>query len=123
MTGEEVWDLLAVIAVHDLRHVGQTDHDVWTAHVGDLPFTECRDAVIAHYRDSSDRIMPADVRSRVREIRADRLERNIPAPPPADLTDDPKAYIAWRRDQLAAIRDGRPEVAAAPQRPAIGGDR
>lgn len=112
MTLDEVVDLLTTAAAYDRRTVGEADAIAWHAAVGDLPFEDSRGAVVAHYQESREWIMPADIRRRVKEARRQRiLDAGIPAPPP-ELTDDPAAYGAALQAAATAIADGRdPEVA------------
>lgn len=106
MTLEETVDLLTTAAAFDRRTVGETDAVAWHAAVGDLRLEDCQAAVIAHYRDTTDWLMPAHVRTRVREIRRQRIEdSDIPAPPP-ELGDNPAAYQAVLRAARTAAADG-----------------
>src|SRR5215472_3174449 len=92
MTKAEVARLLAVAAAFDQRTSGEEDDMAWLAAVGDLNFGDAREAVIAHYRDSTERIMPGHIRQRVKAMRADRLQR-VPLPAPApELADEPGRY-------------------------------
>lgn len=115
MTSDEVWDLLGVIAVADRRTVGDADHKMWTALVGDLAFDDCQAAVIAHYRDSTDWVMAKHIRDRVAEIRRERLRAAGPLQIPDELADHPHEALAWKQRVQTAIADGQ-----EPQR-AIGG--
>lgn len=112
MTSDEVWDLLELVASIDRRKLGLTDRQTWEMLVGDLPAADAKAAVLAHYRDSREWIMPADIRRRVKEARRQRiLDAGIPAPPP-ELTDDPAAYGAALQAAATAIADGRDPEAA-----------
>lgn len=105
MTEDEVIDLLTAAAMFDRRTVGEADAEAWLAVVGDLPFTDALAAVRAHYTDSTDWLMPAHVRARVRAMRRDRLERTpLPAPAP-EL--DPVRYRQSLLASIAALADGR----------------
>ena len=75
MTLEEVIDLLADAAAFDRRNIGENDSVAWYAAIGDLPFADAQAAVIAHYRESREFIMPADVRSRVKRKQRDEADR------------------------------------------------
>lgn len=66
MTPEETGKLLGTCASYDRRTVGETDVIAWYRVLNDLPYTDCEAAVITHYTDSREWIMPADIRSRVR---------------------------------------------------------
>lgn len=107
MTLDETIDLLTVAVAFDRRTVGEADAIAWHAAVGDLDFADSREAVIAHYRASRDWIMPADVRSRVKALRRDRLDREIAPAPPAELTDNPGRYRAELQTRIREIADGR----------------
>lgn len=106
MTLDETIDLLTAAAAFDQRTVGQADAMAWHAAVGDLDFTDAQAAVIGHYRDTRERVMPADIRKRVKAIRADRLARGIVPAPPAELADDPGRYAEMIRAQVRRIADG-----------------
>ena len=107
MTSDEVWDLLGVISSFDRRKLNPADGPAWEAVVGDLPFGECRDAVVAHYRTRREWIMPADIRNAVKALVTERLNRNPVRPPPPELTDDPQAYIqALKGNISAAVANG-----------------
>jgi hypothetical protein len=117
VTSDEVWDLLGVIAVADRRTVGDADHKMWTALVGDLAFSDCQAAVVGHYRDSTDWIMAKHIRDRVAEIRQERLRAAGPVEIPEELADSPAEALAWKQERLTAIADGRMQPRA------IGGTR
>lgn len=118
MTSDEVWDLLELIASVDRRKVGLTDRQVWQGLVGDLSAADAQAAVAAHYRESREWIMPADVRTRVKAMRRERLAREIvPAPPPEDA-DNPVRFRETLKADLRAIGDGLaiPRAIAGPVR-------
>lgn len=69
MNRSEVANLLAVIQTYDQRTVGETDVIAWHGAVGDLAFNEGRDAVLEHYKTTTDRIMPAHLRQLVQAAR------------------------------------------------------
>jgi hypothetical protein len=75
MTPEETGQLLGTCAAYDRRTVGEADVIAWFRVLGDLPYTGCEAAVIAHYTDSSDWIMPADIRRRVRQAQAHEADQ------------------------------------------------
>jgi len=106
MNASEVIDLLTLMASYDRRTVGKSDVAAWGLAVGDLPFADSRDAVVAHYRDSREWLMPSDVRDRVTDVRRERL-KNAPALiPPPEVADDPAAYVAWLAAERKKIADG-----------------
>lgn len=103
MTLDETIDLLSVAAAFDRRTTGESDVIAWHAALGDLDFDDSRAAVIGHYRESRDWVMPADVRIRVKAMRRDRLARElIPAP-----AAEPGRYKAELNANIRRIADGR----------------
>lgn len=108
MNAKEAGDLLAKCASYDRRTTGEADIIAWLQALGDLSYRDCEAAVVAHYADSTDWIMPAHIRHRVKEIRRIRLQdTEIPAPPP-ELLNNPPAYRAWLREAARRIADGEP---------------
>lgn len=107
MTLDEAVDLLTAAAAFDRRTVGEADAIAWHAAVGDLRFEDCQAAVIAHYTETTDWLMPAHVRHRVRDMRDQRLRETEIPPPPRELVDNPDAYLAALRAAELAIADGR----------------
>ena len=107
MTPDETIDLLTGAAAFDRRTTGESDVMAWHAAVGDLDFADSRAAVIAHYQESRDWVMPADVRVRVKAIRRDRLAREIAPAPPAELADKPGRYKAELDANVRRIAAGR----------------
>lgn len=53
--------LLAVVQAFDRRTVGESEVIAWQAALRDTGFDDARDAVIEHYRDHREWLMPADV--------------------------------------------------------------
>lgn len=109
MTIDETVDVLTVAAAYDRRTIGQADAIAWHAAIGDLPFRDARQAVIDHYRESTDWLMPAHVRERVDAVRFGRLRQNPIPPPPPELLDNPQAYREYVRDKGTAIANNEPE--------------
>lgn len=107
MTTDEVIDLLTLMASFDRRTVGEADVAAWYLAVGDLPSGDAQEAVLEHYRESREWIMPADVSARVGAVRAGRL-RITPVPEaPPEIADDPEAFRQWLREGAQAIASGR----------------
>lgn len=101
MTIEELGDVLGVAAAFDNRTVGDADILAWYSAIGHINAGEAREAVIAHYTENTDRVMPAHVLTRVGKIRALRLAHAGPeAVPDVDNPDDWRAY-------QEALREGR----------------
>lgn len=118
MTSDEVWDLLEIIASIDRRKLGLTDRQVWEGLIGDLPAADAQAAVTAHYRETREWIMPADVRTRVKAMRRDRLAREIVPAPPPEVADDPARFRETLKADLRAIADGKaiPKAIGGPVR-------
>lgn len=64
--------LLTLAGTYDYRKVGDADVEAWYLAVGDLDLEEAKAAVVRHYRESTDRLMPAHVRVGVKAIRDER---------------------------------------------------
>lgn len=95
--------MLALMASYDYRDVDEITVVAWLEMVGDLPYADARQAVISHYRESRERMMPADVRDRVKAIRAARLQETpLSGRPPAD----PHEYSEWLGRERKRIADG-----------------
>ncbi|TDD97589.1 zinc finger domain-containing protein [Actinomadura rubrisoli] len=107
MTDDEVVDLLTLMASFDRRTVGDADVDAWLMAVGDLPFADAKVAVVKHYRESREWLMPADVRRAVRAIREERIKvRPLPAPTP-DEAVDPRVYKQRMADIIHRVGNGK----------------
>jgi hypothetical protein len=107
MNATEVTALLAICASFDNRKPNTETVTAWTAALGDLGFIAARDAVVAHYQESREWIMPADIRRRVRADRKSRIEDDV-IPMPAGLDpDDTAPYIRVLRAGRAALAEGR----------------
>lgn len=107
MTLEETGELLAHAALVDNRKTDPAIVIAWHSILGDLPYADCEEAVRAHYAETSNWLMPAHVRNRVKEARRQRIfDAGIPAPPP-ELLDSPRAYGAALQAAATAIADGR----------------
>jgi len=113
VTLEEVIDLLTLAAAFDRRNIGETDSIAWHAALGDLAFADAQAAVVGHYQDSREFVMPADVRSRVKAARRDRLAREVIPAPEAD-PDLPGRYRSALAAAVRRIADGfAPRLAIA----------
>lgn len=109
MTVEEVGKLLGFAALYDSRRVEVPDVMAWHRVVGDLPYADAEEAVAGHYRDSRERIMPADIRERVDAVRRRRLLENPPPDcPPEIVAQGHDAYVDWHRKHGRAIANNEP---------------
>jgi hypothetical protein len=109
MTPADTAELLVLAAAFDRRTIGEADVAAWHAALGDLEPSDVKAAIIAHYQDTSDWLMPSHVRTRVKAARAKRLALVVDQVPDAD-PDDVPAYLSAVRDQRyrAASADARP---------------
>ena len=71
MSKAEVALLLAVIAAYDQRTIGDSDVEAWhaAARYANWDSDGARRAVVAHYAEAKQRIMPADVTAGIRAHR------------------------------------------------------
>jgi hypothetical protein len=115
MTPEETSAVLATAALYDNRKVDSRTVIMWHRAIGDLLYQDCENAVVAHYTETTDWLMPAHVRTRVKAIRRTRLEHEIiPAP-----SAEPGPYQAELRTRIREIADDMqvpPLAIAAPVR-------
>lgn len=76
LTRNDVIDVLTACSSVDLRKVGDTDVDGWTATLrSDLDRNLALEAVRIHYVTSTERIMPGHVNKLALQLRRDRAER------------------------------------------------
>lgn len=106
MTPPEAAVLLGVCAAYDRRTIGEADAIAWSQALDDITLDEGRQAVVAHYRDHREWIMPADVRARVRRARDRRLTARPLPPPDPDLTANPGAYQRQLRATIRSVASG-----------------
>jgi hypothetical protein len=66
MTLAETADLLSLAAAIDSRTIGEADVRAWQMTLDDIPFTDAVNALRSHYRESTKRVMPADIVQRVK---------------------------------------------------------
>lgn len=111
MNTQEAAALLAVAAAFDNRKPDPDAAMAWAAALGEYEFNSCRDAVVAHYRESREWIMPADVVTRVRQIAVERMRPFGTLVPPQHLQGDPadeRKWFLWARDEIMSGRATRP---------------
>ncbi|KDN86722.1 zinc finger domain-containing protein [Kitasatospora cheerisanensis] len=119
MNRSETALLLALCASYDRRTVGEADVRAWQLVLADVDHQQAEAAVVAHYGDTRDWIMPADIKRRVAAHRADAA-RDIQGPgqaaevPDADPDNIP-AYLAALRTQRTRGAEG----GALKQRPVL----
>jgi hypothetical protein len=103
VNAKEIGKLLGFAALYDSRKVDVPDVLAWHKVIGDLSYAEAEAAVSAHYTESTDRIMPAHIRQRVKAARRDRLDRH---PIEAPATGDQAAYRTALKAEIRRIADG-----------------
>lgn len=114
MNTQEAAALLAVAAAFDNRKPDADAAQAWAIALDGLRFTDCRDAIVAHYRATSDWLMPAMVIGHVRRVRDARIKAYGVISPPLDLDpDDTGAYARWGAYAYEAVANGEeiPQVA------------
>lgn len=120
MNRSETALLLGSIAARDQRTIGETDVLAWHEDLGDLPFEDTRAAVSRHFRESTDRIMPAHIRRQVRIIRDERrASAEVAALPPGRFEDDPDRDERIRRN-AEKIRELLADIVAKKSIPDVG---
>ncbi len=113
MNRGDVARVLTKAAAFDSRTIGEADIAAWYEAIGDLEAVDALASVTRHYRETSDRLMPAHVRRLVTEIarerhRTAREAREVAAAqreaiergPTSDRSDDVAALIAQLRHIL-----------------------
>lgn len=125
MTPADTARVLAKASAYDLRTVGEADVLAWHEVLADIEYTDALAAVTRHYRNRTDRLMPAHIREHVREIRAERA-RQAPHPVralPSRFEDDAlrsirvRAGVAKCSEVLGAIRERLEQVRAGQPQP------
>lgn len=104
MTPAEAAALLAIAAAFDNRKPDADAATAWAAALHGFRFEDCREAVIQHFRASSDWLMPAAVAAGVRRIRNDRVRAFGPYNVPSGL--EAGEYHALIRATTRRIADG-----------------
>jgi hypothetical protein len=104
MTRSEIALLLSAIAGRDQRTIGETDVLAWHEDLGDLDYADARAAVARHFRESTDRIMPAHVRRLVRLIRDERRRGEVVRSLPPSRFEAHAAAVAQVPDDVPEER-------------------
>ena len=103
MTPQEAAALLATAAAYDNRKPDADAAQAWALVLDGLPWVDCRDAIVAHYRASSEWLMPAAVRAAVQKVRDKRIAEVV-LTPPRKLTDEQER--AWLAEARRRVADG-----------------
>jgi hypothetical protein len=121
---EECAAVLAAAALRDNRTVGPADVLAWLQDIGDLDPADALAAVSRHYRETTERLMPAHVRRIATELGRERrrihrehLERAAIAAEAADPTRrDRSAEVQALLDDLRErLGPGKPDVFRRPE--------
>lgn len=111
MDKSDVVLLLAFAGTYDYRKVGDADIEAWFLAVGDLDFQDAKQAIVAHYRNSAERMMPFHLRQGVKAIKDERRRvekvaaRELPSRYENDLGREMSAAqgAATAREVLAQV--------------------
>lgn len=115
MTPAEAGALLTCAAAFDNRKPDPDAATAWSLALDGLRFVDCRDVIVAHYRRTTDWLMPAHVIEGVNRLRRERLDAAGPLTPPPELDpDDTEGYARWIRTEQTSIADGNPPTSATP---------
>lgn len=109
MTPAEAGALLTVAAAFDNRKPDADAAKAWSIALDGLRFEDCRDAIVAHYRASSEWLMPTKVIAEVKKIRAKRIEEHPPLTPPPGPDGEAMSPIEtnrWLREARWRIGNG-----------------
>jgi hypothetical protein len=109
MTPADAAELLALAAAFDRRKIGKADAIAWADALADLGQADCAEAIRAHFRDSTDYLMPAHVRRGVKALRADRIRAASSGllEPPNVNPNDVVTYLAEGRARRRALASGQ----------------
>ena len=113
MTPAEAQVLLSMASAFDNRKPDADAARAWSAALDGLRFEDCRDALIEHYKTSTDYLMPVLIRTAVRRIRSKRIAEVGDLIPPPGLSE--LETRQWLRDARRRIGDG--ETFTPPQLP------
>lgn len=72
MNKAEIVLLLTLAAAYDYRKTGEADVEAWHWALDDIALEDAKEAVVAHYRESTEWLKPAHVRQGVKALRAAR---------------------------------------------------
>lgn len=110
MKPTEAAALLTIAAAYDNRKPDADQAKAWAMALDDARFEDCREAIVNHYRNSREWLMPVDVLKGVTAIRLERwnvyARRYGMLQPPAHLADDAAAENRWVSVVTNRIRDG-----------------
>lgn len=113
MNPEEASRVLAAAAAYDQRTVGPNQSKMWALALSGVTFDEAFDAVIRHFEQSTEYLLPAHITRLVVGERTRRAREAFATTVPAPNVDpaDTAAWLTEQRALVAALAAGR--VAAA----------
>ena len=114
MERSDVAKLLAFCAAFDQRTIGDADVLAWhealsSPWVPNMGLEDAQEAVIEHYRATSERITPADVLKRVKDTRAVAMSRALPKAEGVPPNED---YLRARAELDGHLGMGRERLTA-----------
>lgn len=74
MNFAETAEVIAAIQIYDNRKADEATVKAWHKIIGRFSKEDCMDAVVEHYTNSTDWLMPAHITGRVKKVRARRIE-------------------------------------------------
>jgi hypothetical protein len=95
--------LLTLVAGLDNREANPVQAAMWHELLEPFPFAECRSAVMAHFAESTDYLMPAHIVKRVRAGRVDDRTALDAAPPASDGRPRPANFAELVEQGRAAV--------------------
>lgn len=113
MRPSEAGILLTMCATFDRRTVGEADAEAWSVTLDGIELEDGKTAIVEHYRESRDWIMPADIRRIVKRIRRERIRNHTEFVPPEwldQMEPGPEfdlAYKRWLQGAYADLAAGR----------------
>lgn len=101
----EAANILGLAATYDRRTIGDAEIVAWQAALSDVEFTDAQAAIVAHYRDSTDWLMPAHVRRGAERIDRERRrgERERAEAQQAIEAAEARAFTADEVNRAAAV--------------------
>ena len=111
MNTQEAAALLAVAAAFDNRKPDADAAMAWGIALEGYEFADCRNAIVAHYRETREWLMPSDVIDNIQALRAKRMEPFGRLTPPQHIQGDPAdemKWILWAREEIQSGRATTP---------------
>jgi hypothetical protein len=105
MNTQESAALLSIAAAFDNRKPDADAAMAWSVALDGIRFEDARDAIVKHYRVSSEWLMPAKVIAEVKRIRDKRIDDHPPLTPPAGPEGESDADL--ERRQRAWLKEAR----------------